>query len=147
MAIILRLEKLFRRAGDLDLDKSDVARLETLVRRKIEDLVVRGEANAKANSRDVVQPWDLPIPKGLQETILRFRLIDAELQLTEYLGGLIRLPPTDLAIGYDTEAQFSEIAGGLCLAIAETFRIINQNPKNPTTKDWDRTYRLFDLLL
>jgi len=35
----------------------------------------------------VIQPWDLPITKGLQETIHRFRLINAELQLTDYGGG------------------------------------------------------------
>ena len=147
MATIHRLEKLFRRAGDLDLDKSDLGRLENFVRRKVEDLVVRGEANAKANSRDVIQPWDLPITKGLQETIHRFRLIDAELQLTDYLSGQIGLPPSDLAIGDETQARFSEIAGGLCLALAETFRIVDPNLKNPTTKDWERAYRLFDLLL
>jgi hypothetical protein len=147
VAAIHRLEKLFRRAAGLDLDKTDCARLEDFVRRKVEDLVVRGEANAKANKRDVIQPWDLPITKGLQETIHRFRLINAELQLTDYLAGLIGLPPSDLAIGDETEARFSEIAGGLCLALAEGFRIIDQDLKNPTTKDWDRAYRLFDLLI
>ncbi len=147
MATIHRLEKLFRRAGDLDLDKSDVGRLENFVRHKVEDLIVRGEANAKANDRDVIQPWDLPITKGLQETIHRFRLLNADLRLTDYLAGLIGLPPSDLAISYDTEARFSEIAGGLCLALAETFKIIDQDLKNPTTEDWDRAYRLFDLLL
>ena len=94
VATIHRLEQLFRRAAGLDLDKSDFDRLEDFVRPKFEDLVVRGEANAKANGRDVVQPWDLPITKGLQETIHRFRLINAELRLTDYLAGLIRLPPT-----------------------------------------------------
>lgn len=107
MATIHRLEKMFRRAGDLDLDKSDLERLETFVRRKVTDLVVRGEANAKANSRDVVEPWDLPITKGLQETIHRFRLIDAELQLTDYLSGQIGLPPSDFAIGDKTEARLA----------------------------------------
>jgi hypothetical protein len=147
MATIHRLEKLFRRTGDLDLDKSDLGRLENFVRRKIEDLVVRGEANAKANNRDVIQPWDLPITKGLQETMHRFRQINAELQLSEYLGGLAGLPPSDLAIGDETQARFSEIAGGLCLALAETFRIIDQKLKNPTTREWEQAYRLFDLLL
>jgi hypothetical protein len=147
VATIHRLEQLFRRAAGLDLDKSDFGRLEEFVRRKVEDLVVRGEANARANGRDVVQPWDLPITKGLQETIHRFRLINAELQLTDYLAGLIRLPPTDLAIGEDTEARFSEIAGALCIALAETFRIIDEDLKNPMTQDWERAYRLFDLLL
>ena len=147
VATVHRLEQLFRRAASLDLDKSDFGRLEDFLRRKVGDLLVRGEANAKANSRDVIQPWDLPITKGLQETIHRFRLINAELQLTDYLSRQIGLPLSDLAIGDETQARFSEIAGGLCLALAETFRIIDQNLKNPTTKDWERAYRLFDLLL
>jgi hypothetical protein len=147
VATIHRLEHLFRRAAGLDLDKTDFGRLEDFVRSKVADLVVRGEANAKANGRDVVQPWDLPITKGLQETIHRFRLINAELQLTDYLAGLVRLPPTDLAIGEETEERFSEIAGALCIALAETFRIIDENLKNPMTDDWERAYRLFDLLL
>lgn len=147
MATIHRLEKLFRRAGDLDLDKSDFGRLEDFVRKKVEDLVVRGEASAKANDRDVIQPWDLPITKGLQETIHRFRLINAELQLTDYFARLIGSPPSDLAIGDETQERFSEIGGGLCLALAETFRITDPKLGNPKTEDWERAYRLFDLLL
>jgi hypothetical protein len=147
MATIHRLEKLFRRTADLDFDKSDIGRLENFVRHKVEDLVVRGEANAKANDRDVIQPWDLPITKGLQETVHRFRQINAELQLTDYLIGLTGSPPSDLAIGDETQARFSEIAGGLCLALADAFRVIDPSLKNPTTRDWERAYRLFDLLL
>jgi hypothetical protein len=147
MATIHRLEKLFRRTADLDFDKSDIGRLENFIRHKVEDLVVRGEANAKANDRDVIQPWDLPITKGLQETVHRFRQINAELQLTDYLVGLTGSPPSDLAIGDETQARFSEIAGGLCLALADAFRIIDPSLKNPTTRDWERAYRLFDLLL
>jgi hypothetical protein len=147
MATIHRLEKLFRQTADLDLDKSDLGRLEEFVRRKVEDLVVRGEANAKANERDVIQSWDLPITKGLQETIHRFRQINAELQLTDYMAGLTGLPPSDLVIGDETQARFSEIAGGLCLALAETFKIIDPKLRNPTTREWERAYRLFDLLI
>ncbi len=147
MAAIHRLQKLFRRSGDIVLDKSDLKRLENFVRQKVQDLVVRGEANAKANNRDVIQPWDLPVTKGLQETIHRFRPLNEELQLTDYLAGLTGLPPSDLAIGHETEARFPEIAGGLCLALAETFRITDEKLKNPTTQDWERAYRLFDLLL
>jgi len=147
MATIHRLEKLFREAGGLDLDKTDFRRLEDFVRQKVVDLVVRGEANAKANNRDVVEPWDLPITKGLQETIHRFRQMNAELQLTNYMVGLIRLPPTDLAIGDETQARFPDIAGALCLALAESFKIIDEDLKNPATEEWERAYRLFDLLL
>lgn len=147
MATIHRLEKLFRRTGDLVLDKSDLKRLEDFLNGKVEDLVVRGEANAKANNRDVIQPWDLPITKGLQETIHRFRQVNADLQLTDYFSRLIGLPPSDLAIGDETLARFSEIAGGVCLALAESFKLLDPKLKNPTTQDWDRAYRLFELLL
>lgn len=147
VATIHRLEQLFRRAAGLDLDKSDFGRLEDFIRRKVVDLVVRGEANAKANDRDMVRPWDLPITKGLQETIHRFRLINAELELTEYLAGLVRLPPTGLAIGEETAERFSDIAGALCVALAETFRITDKDLKNPRSEDWERAYRLFGLLL
>ena len=64
VATIHRLEKLFRRAADLDFDKSDFVRLESFVRRKIDDLIVRGEANAKANRRDVVQGYPSSISFG-----------------------------------------------------------------------------------
>jgi hypothetical protein len=37
-------------------------------RRLSDDLLLRGEANAKANGREVVQPFDLPITKGPQES-------------------------------------------------------------------------------
>ena len=61
VATIHWLEQLFRGAAGLDLDKTDFDPLEDFVRRKVVDLVVRGEANAKANDRDLVQPWALPI--------------------------------------------------------------------------------------
>ena len=147
VATVHRLEQLFRRAASLDLDKSDFGRLEDFLRRKVGDLLVRGEANAKANSRDVVQLWDLPITKGLQETIQCFRMMNAELQLTDYLTRLIRSPPLDFAISDETEARLFEIAGALCIALAETFMITNGDLKNPMTEDWERAYRLFDLLL
>jgi hypothetical protein len=35
----------------------------------------------------------------------------------------------------------------LCIALAETFRILDEDLKNPMTEDWERAYRLFDLLL
>ena len=68
-------------------------------------------------------------------------------QLTDYLTRLIALPPLDLAISDEAEARLFEIAGALCVALAETFKITNEDLKNPMTEDWERAYRLFDLLL
>ena len=113
-----RLEQLFRRGAGLDFDKSDIRRLEQFLQRTIRQLLIRAEANARANDRDVVQPGDLPLSTGLQGCIHRFRLMNAELQLTDHFKQLVGLPPIDLAYGDETEARLPEIAGGLCLALA-----------------------------
>lgn len=142
-----RLEMLFRRGAGLDLDKSDIRRLEQFLRRTMRELLIRAEANARANGRDLVQPWDLPLSNGLQRRIHSFRILDAELQLTGHLKQLVALPPIDLAYGEETEARLPEIAGGLCLALGQCFKILDEKLKNPQSDHWERADRLFELLL
>jgi hypothetical protein len=125
----------------------DVRRLNEFLNHKVRDLLFIAQAHAKANGRDIVQPWDLPITKGLQETIHRFRGLDAELSLSPYLQGLLMVPSLDLTLANETEARMPEVAGGLCLALAASFRIIDEELKNPMTEHWERARRLFDLLL
>jgi hypothetical protein len=67
VANVARFERFFRVTAGLDVDKEDIKRFEEFICRRIHDLLLRGEAAAKANGRDVVQPHDLPITKGLQE--------------------------------------------------------------------------------
>jgi hypothetical protein len=64
-----KFERLFRAAAGLNVDKQDVKRYGDFVNHKIYDLLLRGQATAKANGRDVIDPHDLPITKGLQECI------------------------------------------------------------------------------
>ena len=47
----------------------------------------------------------------------------------------------------ETEAQLAGIAGGLSLALARSFKIIDPGLKNPDTEHWERAFRLFDLLI
>jgi hypothetical protein len=37
--------------------------------------------------------------------------------------------------------------GGLSVALAQTFRIIDPGLKNPQTEQWERAFRVFNLLL
>jgi hypothetical protein len=142
-----RLEEFFRRAASLDIDKSDVRRLDEFIDRKIQDLLIAAQSRAKANGRDIVQPWDMPVTKGLQQTIHRFRELDAELSLRQYFERSLMLPPLDFAYADETEERMPDLAGGLCLALAQSFKILNPEIKNPMTEHWERAYRLFDLLL
>jgi len=51
------------------VDKNDLKRLSDFLRNKIHDLLLVAEKNAKYNARDILFEPDLPIPKGLQETL------------------------------------------------------------------------------
>jgi hypothetical protein len=144
---IAKFERFFRLAAGLDVDKSDLKRYSDFVNDKIYDLLLRAQAAAKANSRDVIEPHDLPITKGLQERIHEFRRIDAQIELQPILDQLAARPPLDLAYSEETEARFPEIAGGTSVALARSFKVIDPDLKNPQTKHWECVLRIFDLLL
>ena len=142
-----RFERFFREVADLDVDKSDVKRYDDFVHRKLYDLLLVAEAVAKANRRDVIEPRDLPITKGLQERIHEFRRTDETIELRPILDDLATRPQLDLEVADETEARLPEIAGGLSVALGKSFALIDPNVRNPGTEQWDRAFRLFDLLL
>jgi hypothetical protein len=144
---VARFERFFRRAAGLDVDKQDLKRYGDFINHKIYDLLVRGEAAAKANGRDIIQPFDLPITKGLQETIHAFRELDETIELKRILDQITALPPLDLATGAETEARLPAIAGGLSVALARAFKVIEPDLKNPRSEHWQRCFQIFDLLL
>ena len=63
---LVKFERLFRAAGGVSVDRHDVGRYLDFVNDAIYDLLVMAQATAKANVRDVIEPWDLPITKGLR---------------------------------------------------------------------------------
>ena len=144
---VAKFERFFRVAASLDVDKDDLKRYSDFVNQKLYDLLIRGQAAAKANNRDIIEPFDLPITKGLQESIHAFRNIDEEIELKPILEELTKQPPLDLAYGEETEAQLPSIVGGLSVALARTFKIIDPDLKNPQTEQWERSFRIFNLLL
>jgi hypothetical protein len=109
--------------------------------------LLRAQAAAKANGRDIIEPHDLPITKGLQERIHEYRRIDEQIELQPILDHLAARPPLDLAYSEETEVRFPEIAGGISVALAHTFKITDPDVKNPQTKHWECVLRIFDLLL
>jgi Domain of unknown function (DUF1931) len=113
---IAKFERFFRLSAGLDIDKADLKRYSDFVNGKIHDLLLRGQAAAKANDRVTIEPFDLPITKGLQERIHEFRRLDEQIELKPILDHLAALPPLDLANSEETTARLSEIAGGISVA-------------------------------
>jgi hypothetical protein len=144
---VSNFERFFRAAAGLDVDKDDLKRYSEFIHQKVYDLLVRGEANAKANTRDIIEPWDLPITKGLQERIDEFEKLDDEIELEPILERLARWPQLELELSEETRSSLPDIAGGLSVALARAFKIIDTKLVNPATKHWERAFQLFDLLL
>ncbi|MEU8804624.1 DUF1931 family protein [Spirillospora sp. NPDC048819] len=144
---ISRFERFFRAAAGLDVDKNDLRRYHEFLDAKLYDLLLIGQAKAKANGRDIIEPFDLPITKGLQESIHRFRRLDEEIEVEPILDLLARRPPLDLAVSDIIDEKLSEIAGGLTHALSQAFRIMYPDRRNPQTLQWQGVQRIFDLLL
>jgi hypothetical protein len=144
---VSRFEHFFRRAASLDVDKADLKRYDEFVNHKIYDLLLVAQAHAKANSRDVMLPMDLPIPKGLQECIHDFVDLDEEIELSGILEQLTRFPILDLEYGEDLARELPKIAGGLSVALGRSFKILDAQLKNPSSEHWERAFRVFDLVL
>jgi hypothetical protein len=144
---VAQFEHFFREAADLDVDKTDLRRYESFVRDKIADLLMIAEARAKEDARDVIEPRDLPITKGLQESMHSFRKLDVADEVRPMLTEISTRPELDLAVADDVDDLLPEVAGGLSLALGETFHLIDGNVRNPATEQWERGVRIFDLLL
>jgi hypothetical protein len=52
-----------------------------------------------------------------------------------------------LDLSEETEAELSAVGGGLSIALARTFKIIDPDLKNPQARHWERSFQIFDLLL
>lgn len=73
--------------------------------------------------------------------------MNQEIELQPILDALTARPPLDLAYGIETEADLPRIVGGLSVALARTFKIIEPDLKNPHGEQWERAFRIFSLLL
>ena len=89
----VKFERLFGAAGRVTAGRDDVNRYLDFVNDAIYDLMVIGQATAKANVRDGIKPWDLPITKGLQESMHQFEKLEEETELQPILGSLAARPP------------------------------------------------------
>lgn len=84
----------------------------------------------------------LPITKGLQESMQTFEELDLDIGLERILNRAVPEPLGDRPYSDETESRLPAIAGGLSLALARTFKIIDPKTKHPATEEWERAFRI-----
>ena len=142
-----KFERFFRAAGGVTVDRDDVKRYLEFVNDAIYDLLLMGQATAKANARDVIEPWDMPITSGLQESVHGFERLDEEIELRPVLDSLAARPPLAAALSEETQARLPLIFGGISVALARTFTLIDTEMKTVGSQQWERAFILFRLLI
>ncbi|WP_246701485.1 DUF1931 family protein [Rhodopseudomonas sp. BR0G17] len=142
-----QLQRLFREAASLNLDKADLKRYEEFIDHTVYRLLIRAEAAAKAGGDVLIEPRHLPITAGLQECIEQFRKLNETIELVPILDRLAHRPPLQFSYSDDIEAMLPEVVGGLGVAVARTMKLVEPDLKNPQTRHWELALRVFELLL
>jgi hypothetical protein len=142
-----KFERFFRAAGGVDVDRNDMKRYLDFVNRIIYDLLIAGQATAEANSRDIIQPADLPVTAGLQESLHEFRKLDEEIELRPILDYLTERPPLNAVLSEEAQERLPAIFGGVSVALAKTLKILDPSERRIPPAEWDRAFRIFGLLI
>jgi Domain of unknown function (DUF1931) len=142
-----KFERLFRAAAEVRVDRDDIKTYLDFVDGAVYDLLVVAKATAKANARDVIEPSDLPVTKGLQESVHEFQHLEEEIELRPLLETLAARPPLDITLSEATETRLPLLYGGITVALAKTFKIIDAELKTVHKREWERSFSLFRLLV
>jgi Domain of unknown function (DUF1931) len=144
---VSKFERLFHQAASIDVDKDDLKRYDDFMNRKVYDFLVRAQARAHADTRDIIEVSDLPLTKGIVHAIHEFKTIDEAIELESILAELTNQPPLDLAYSPELEKRLPDLVGGLTVALAQVFKLLDPRLKTPHTEQWERAFQIFDILL
>jgi len=149
MAIIgfTKLEALFRKGASLDIEKGHAKEITDIAEKKLVDLLIAGERNASLNGRDVIWEGDLPITKGLQETIIAFKKLEEEIDLQDVLNYLTTVPPMKYPLDAELEGKLPEITGAILLAQARIMKEIDHEKRRVNHELIEKSGRILDLTL
>ena len=149
MAVVgfTKLEALFRKAASLDIHKGHAKEITDIVEKKLHDLLLAAERNANMNGRDVIWESDLPITKGLQETIIAFKKLEEELSIDDILAFLASVPPLKYPLSAQLEAKLPEITGALLVVLAKVIKAVDDEARAVNHEAIEKASQILDLTL
>jgi Domain of unknown function (DUF1931) len=75
-----------------------------------------------------------------------FDKFDEAEEIRQLLRQAVRRPPADLTFAEEAEQLLPELFGGLSVALARSFRVIDPKLRNPATEHWERAFDIFTLV-
>jgi hypothetical protein len=142
-----KFERFFREAGQVRVDRDDIKRYLDFVNDVLYDLLLAGQATARANARDIIEPRDLPVTAGLQECMHRFERIDEDIELRPILDDLAARPPLAMALSEAARARLPLLFGAVSVALARVFRIVDTELSAVHTVEWERAFSILRVLI
>lgn len=149
MAVLgfVKFEGLFRAAGGVDVDRNDIRRYLDFINDALNDLLIIGRNTASASARNVIQPQDLPVTRGLQESTHAFEKMGEQIELGPILDELAARPPIDVTLGDEMSHRLPLLFGGISVALTRKFRLIDAKLKAVHSEEWGRAFAVFRLLI
>lgn len=142
-----RLEELVWHVSELDLDKSDLQRLSDLVSEKLHDLLLTGVRNASYNNRDLIMEPDLPLTKGLRESMQKFELYEEKLGVEPVMEQLATYPVLEREPSQEVVDLLPELVSTLIMVTAQLMTVVDPGISNPDAETWERVNETLDLLI
>jgi len=149
MAVVgfTKLEALFRKAASLDIKKGHAKAITDIAEEKLVDLLIAAERNANMNGRDVILEADLPITKGLQESMTLFKKLEEEVSLEDVLAFLTTVPPLKYPLSAELEEKLPVLTGTLLLVLAKIMKEVDPEDRALDHATIERTKTIMDLVL
>jgi hypothetical protein len=142
-----KLEALMRKAASLDIKKNQAKEITDIAEAKLVDMLIAAERNASLNGRDIITEGDMPITKGLQETIIEFKKLEEVIEVKDVLDYLATIPPLKYPLAADLEAKLPEIYGALLVVFGRVAKIVDDNDRALDAKTIEKTKEIMDLTL
>ncbi|MRJ06588.1 MAG: hypothetical protein C6I01_03615 [Epsilonproteobacteria bacterium] len=141
-----KLEAIFKKSADLDLDKSKADQILDIVEKKFQDMLQVGAERCHKNERYIITEFDLPITKGFQDSIRKFQTLKEEIELKGVLEFIEKIPPLRHPVSPKLEPKLPDYIGALILILAQVLKEVGAD-KRPSTADIQRAKRILDLTL
>jgi hypothetical protein len=142
-----RLEELVWRVSEVELDNNDLQRLSELVGDKLYDLLLVGVQHASYNNRDLIMEPDLPLTRGLRESMQDFELYEEEVDIGPILEQLAIYPQLEREPSQEVIDLLPAIVGTLIVVATQLMTVVDPGISNPDSETWDRVTETMNLLI